>query len=150
MMNAPIMAQILSLASLSQLLTSLNHEGLAFTSLSGNLVLDGARLSVDHMRALGGSMGVTAHGWANLAERSMDLSGAVLPLYKVGEIVGKIPVLGKILVGEEGEGMVAMDYQLQGSFDQPKVAVKPASLLTPAALKNMLNKGEQAADEETP
>jgi len=80
----------------------------------------------------------------------MDFSGAVLPLYKMGDFVGKIPVLGKIMVGEDGEGIVAMDYQLQGSFEQPNVTVQPGSILTPAVFRNILHTGEEVLDEETP
>ena len=147
--KAPVMAQVLNLASFSQLSTSLKHEGLAFNSLSGDLVLDGTRLQTELLSMHGGSMGLTATGWVDLGEQSVNFSGAVLPLYKMADFIGKIPVLGKIMVGKDGKGIVAMDYGLEGSFAQPKVSVKPGSLLTPGVLKNVFHSGQEIEEETT-
>ena len=147
--NAPVMAQVLNLASFSQLLTSLNQEGLAFDSLSGDLVLDGTRLKTKLLSMHGGSMGLTATGWVDLGGKTLNFSGAVLPLYKMADFIGKIPVLGKIMVGKDGKGIVAMDYGLEGSFTQPKVSVKPGSLLTPGLLKNIFHSGKEMEEETT-
>jgi len=147
--KAPVMAQVLNLASFSQLSTSLNHEGLAFNSLFGDLVLDGARLKTELLSMHGGSMGLTATGWVDLGEQILSFSGAVLPLYKLADFIGKIPVLGKIMVGKDGKGIVAMDYALEGSFAQPKISVKPGSLLTPGVLKNVFHSGQEIEEETT-
>jgi len=58
-------------------------------------------------------------------------------------------VLGKIMVGKDGKGIVAMDYGLEGSFTQPKVSVKPGSLLTPGLLKNIFHSGKEMEEETT-
>ena len=145
--NAPLMTQLLSMASLTQLMHSLKNEGLEFSSVTGNITLDGSRLSIGKLRAVGGSMGLTADGWTDLQQHSLDFSGAILPLHVVSNVVGKIPLLGKIMVGDDGKGIVSMDYKLKGNFDQPKVSVQPGSLLTPGILKNLFNLGEKTVDE---
>ena len=127
----------------------LNQEGLAFTSLFGDLALDGTRLSTKLLHMDGGSMGLTATGWVDLHQQSMDFSGAILPLYKMADFVGKVPVLGKVMVGKDGSGIVSMNYKLAGTIDQPKVSVEPGSLLTPGLLKNIFHSGKEMEEETT-
>jgi len=42
-----------------------------------------------------------------------------------------------------------MDFTLKGGFDQPEVSVKPGSLLTPNALKNIFKAGEEDVDQDS-
>ena len=40
-----------------------------------------------------------------------------MPAYAVNRILGKIPLLGPILTGGEGEGLLAVTYTMSGSIE---------------------------------
>jgi hypothetical protein len=138
-LEAPLLAQVLSFSSLRQTLNTLNSEGLIIDSFFGDLLLSGDNLSSDLLRAHGGSVGATIKGSMALDEGAIDLQGSVIPLHKISNVAGKIPLLKHVLVGDDGEGIVALDYAVTGSFDKPDVKVNPGSLLTPGVLRDLFN-----------
>ena len=50
--------------------------------------------------------------------------------------------------GGEGEGLIAFNYAVKGSYDDPKVSVNPLSALTPGFLRGIFNAGEAKKPEE--
>ena len=84
-------------------------------------------------------MGATVKGTLNLDLASLDLSGSVIPLDKISTFVGKVPILKHVLVADDGQGIVALDYAVKGSFDKPDISVNPGSLLTPGALRDIFD-----------
>ena len=147
--EAPAFSEILNMASLSQMISTLKQEGLAFNSFSGDLELDGTRFSSEQMRANGGSLGLLAGGWIDLGEDSMDATGTVVPLHKLNDIVGKIPLLGKVVVGDDGAGIIAIDFTIKGSLDKPEIKVQK-NPLNPHLLKNLLNQQEKESATDPP
>ena len=135
MREAPGIAKVLNMASLTQISSSFKHTGLAFKSASGDLNLDGTRISIQQMRVKGGSLGLRASGWVDLKQQSMDLSGTIVPWSKITAAVGIVPVLGKVLTGKDGKGIMAIDYTLKGTIAKPEVSIKKAPL-TPDILKH--------------
>ena len=139
LVDAPITAQVLSFGSFYQALNTLNSEGLIISSFYGDLSLSGNTLSSNLLRAHGGTIGATIKGEINLDLKNLDLNGSVIPLDNISNFVGKIPVLKHVLVADEGQGIVALDYAVKGSFDKPDISVNPGSLLTPGALRDIFD-----------
>jgi hypothetical protein len=67
----------------------------------------------------------------------------VIPLDNISNLLGKIPVLKHVLVADEGQGIVALDYAVKGSLDKPDITVNPGSLLTPGALRDIFDFTEE-------
>ena len=82
-------------------------------------------------------------GWVDLKTQGIGLSGTVIPLSNINNIVGKIPLLGKVVVGKSGKGIMAVDYTLTGTLSQPKTSIRKESL-TPDVLEETL--GTDSAD----
>ena len=143
--NVPMVAQILNVASLNHPLKTLQESGLPFESFFGDLALSDKKLSTELLRAIGDTLGLTITGSLDLARGSLELEGGVVPLYKISKVMSKIPLLKNVLVGDDGEGIIALDYKVVGTIDNPEVSVNPGSLLTPGALRNIfdLDKKEQ-------
>jgi len=140
-MNVPMFAQVLSIASLNQVLKTMQSEGLAITSFHGKLKLSGEVLSSDLLRAHGGMIGATFTGSTDLGQRILDLRGSLLPLSRLNSTVRKIPLMDHVM-GTDGQGIIALDYTITGSIDKPKVSVKPGSLITPGALRHVFDRPE--------
>ena len=130
MKEAPAISSVLNLASLTQIISTLRQTGLAFNSASGDIQLNGSRLSSTQIRANGGSLGLLGGGWADLKTRNLELHGTVIPLNTINKLVGKIPLFGKVVVGKDGKGIMAVDFTVKGTVNQPETSIRKEKLTT--------------------
>jgi hypothetical protein len=135
--DAPVMAQLLSLASLTGISNVLGGDGLRFKRLTGDFTLANDVVSTDLFRAYGNALGLTAKGTVDFGKDDIEVEGTVVPAYTVNRILGEIPILGPILVGGKGEGIVAVVYGINGPLSDPRVSVNPLSVLTPGFLRGI-------------
>ena len=135
--RAPILAQMLSLASLQGLGDTLSGQGLRFSEVESEFAFRDGRLSLRRTRASGPALGLTVEGEVALGERVLDLNGVLVPAYRTNSLLGDIPLIGDILVGEEGEGIVGLNYFVQGPFSAAQVGVNPLSALTPGVFREI-------------
>ncbi len=142
LIKAPLFTQVLSFASLNQLVRTLNSEGLLIDSFFGDLRLSGERLSTDLLRAHGGPIGLTITGTMDLGQGKIDLKGGIIPFHQISYTLGQIPLLKNILVDDDGKGVGTLDYSVTGSYDKPEITVKPGSVLTPGALRRIFDLSE--------
>ena len=151
--NAPLLARILSVASLIGVFDLLKGEGLPFKELVVPFVKRGNVLEIDDARAYGPAIGFTFKGEVNLVTDSAKLEGTIVPAYTLNSIFGFIPILGPLLIGpDEGGGVFAMNYTLDGPLDDPVVRVNPLSALAPGFLRELfrLDSLGPADDEDQP
>jgi len=138
MVEAPLLARVFSVGSLTGLSDLLNGEGIEFDSAYGEFSFKDNVLMVTGVRASGPSLGITAQGEVIMgATGEVALNGAIAPLYQVNSILGNAPIIGDILVGKEGEGIFALSYQVTGEASAPYVVVNPLSALTPGIFRNL-------------
>nr|WP_246423805.1 AsmA-like C-terminal domain-containing protein [Roseospira goensis] len=135
--DAPVLARILSVAALTGILDELQGTGLSVSTLVAPFTYADSLLTLTEARANGPSLGVTANGTIDLAADGLDLEGVVVPLYLVNALVGNIPLVGDLLVGEKGGGVFAVAYRATGPIDDPAVSVNPLSVLTPGFLRGL-------------
>jgi hypothetical protein len=145
--DAPVLAQLLSLASFTGVGSVLSGDGLAFKRLVGKFKVEDGEVTTDLIRAYGGALGLTTKGTIDFRGDRVDLQGTVVPAYTVNRILGKIPLLGWLLVGGEGEGVVAVTYRIRGALDEPQVSVNPLSALTPGFLRGLFGVATSGGEE---
>ena len=148
MIDAPVLAEILLVASLTGIVDALSSDGIPFDRLVGDFTVDDGMIRTDLVRAYGGSLGITAKGEIDVDETDIDIRGTIVPIYGLNRLLGEIPVLGTILTGGEGEGFVAFTYDVTGDFDEPVVSVNPLSALAPGWLRGIFS-GEGRSEEPT-
>ncbi|HFB54738.1 MAG TPA: hypothetical protein ENJ46_02350, partial [Hellea balneolensis] len=137
--KAPAFTQILSLASLTGLASTLSGSGLAFTKLDLQFSMQNNQLKIRDGRASGAALGITGEGDIDLGKRIVDFDGVLVPAYGVNSVMGKIPVLGGVIVGKKGEGLFALNYAVKGPFAQTQISVNPLSALTPGFLRRVFD-----------
>ena len=139
--NAPILAQIISSASIIGLLDNLNGNGLLFTKIEGTFVYKEDKLTLKDGVAVGPSLGLTMNGFERYGKREnvVDVRGVVSPVYIINGVVKAIPIIGKIFGGEKGEGVFGVSYKVRGKSSNPKVLVNPLSILTPGAFRKIFS-----------
>ena len=82
-------------------------------------------------------MGISLEGRYQLASKNFDMNGVISPLYAINGIFEKLPIVGRLLGGKDGEGLIGFSYLLRGSAQAPKISVNPLSILTPGALREI-------------
>lgn len=139
LVNAPIFAQILSLASLQGLADALDGGGMNFKEFYAPFTYEQSILTLDDARMGGSSIGLTASGTVDFSDQSMTLGGVLVPSYAINSMLGEIPLLGDIIVGKKGEGIFALNYSVNGPFDKTQIAVNPLSAFTPGFLRRIFD-----------
>jgi hypothetical protein len=71
------------------------------------------------------SFGILSQGNIDLQSQTLDLNALVVPVNRIQRIVGKIPVLGKIL----GGSLVSIPVKIKGNISDPEV-----TFLSPSAV----------------
>lgn len=137
LVGAPILAKLLSVASLSGIGALLSGEGIPFSRLTADYVFADKKLQVKDLRAYGGAIGINAEGVYDFAADTLDVSGTLVPAYTLNSVLGNIPVLGKILLGGEGEGIFGANFRVAGPADKPAITVNPLSALAPGVLRKL-------------
>jgi uncharacterized protein YhdP len=134
-----VMAKILQQAKLEDINQLLSQEGIPFARFTGQMVLSDEGIQIEKARAYGAALGITAQGKIDLDAGKLDIEGTIVPAYVVSQIVGGIPLIGRILTGGEGEGLFAATYRAEGSLDDPQVSVNPLAALAPGFLRGLFN-----------
>jgi len=134
--DAPVLGSILTLGSLGGIVDLLRNEGMTFATVEGPFTYENGLLSTEGFRAVG-SIGITVTGELDQKSGEFDAFGTVIPSYTLNSMLGNIPILGRLLVGREGEGIFGFSYKAKGTKDKPDVSVNPVSALAPGILRRM-------------
>jgi hypothetical protein len=96
-------------------------------------------LNLKDTRAFGSAVGFTLEGNLERATKTANFTGTVVLAYTLNTALENVPVLGKLLLGGEGEGVFAIAFGLTGSLDEPRVTVNPLSALAPGFLRGLVS-----------
>ncbi len=98
---------------------------------------DQRRIIIKNMRLYSLAQGVTGTGVVDLENSTIDIRGAVIPLYTLSVVLGKTPILGPLLIGGEQDGLFGVGYNLTGDMEDPDINVDPLDAITPGFIKNL-------------
>ena len=85
--------------------------------------------------AVSDSLGLVMDGSIDRKKKIIDMEGEISPMHLVNAIIQKLPIIGNILVGGEGEGMFSIDFTLTGNQDDPDVDSVPLSIIKPRIIE---------------
>ncbi len=137
--DAPLLARILTIGSLTGMAELLNGEGISFALFDAPFCLRQGRLTIDRARTFGPALGITLTGVIDRRRESLDMNGTLVPSYTLNSVLGKIPLLGNLFVGREGEGVFAATFSVKGPASGPVVTVNPLSALAPGFLRGIVS-----------
>ncbi len=136
--DAPLLTRILSLGSLTGIADAMQGQGITFARLEIPYRIKSKVLVLTRARAVGDALGLTATGEIDFARERLRLDGTIVPANTINSLLGKIPLIGKILTGIEGEGVFAMTYGIRGPLNRPTVTVNPLTALAPGFLRDLI------------
>ncbi len=134
--DAPLLARLLTVASLTGLGNLLDGEGIDFDNLILPFSVEGKKLGLTDGLLRGSQLGLTTMGTIDFKSERMDLAGTVIPIYSLNRLLGKVPIIGRILTGADGPGAFAATYKIEGANNRPTVYVNPLSILAPGLLRD--------------
>lgn len=144
--NAPVLAQVLSVASFTGLADTMNGDGIRFSRSKVDLTMTPDRIEARNGIAYGPGLGLKVEGAYDRSSDLVDFVGLIAPAYSLSRLIDKIPVFGELLTGGEGEGLLATEFRVRGKLDDPKVAVNPLTALAPGFLRELVSTAERPAD----
>lgn len=144
--NAPLLAKLLNVMSLSGINDLLNNKGLSFKRARVRFVyIDRGQPATDRNQRVvqlsdgqtsGASLGLMFEGSIDLWRKVYDLNGTIVPVSDLNNLLEKIPLLGNVLTAG-GEGIFAATYKITGPQKDPDVSVNPLSVLAPGVLRKI-------------
>ena len=133
--NTPVLAKVLSVASLTGIVGMLSGEGIAFSHLDAPFEYKNKVLEVEDAKAFGNVLGITMSGTYNWNNEEIKGEGVIAPAYSINSFLGKIPLVGNLLAGKDGT-VFAANYSVSGTINDTDVSINPLSALSPGSLKD--------------
>ncbi|MEW6272818.1 MAG: AsmA-like C-terminal region-containing protein, partial [Thermodesulfobacteriota bacterium] len=139
--ESPTLARLLTLASLSGIVDVLRDRGIAFDSLTSGIAYDAGAVTFTDGVVTGPSLRLVMDGTIDGPRDNVAMNGTLVPpIYGLNELPGKIPIIGGLFRGQEGEGLIAIDFTVRGPVKDPSVSVKPLNSLAPGVLRKLVRK----------
>ena len=130
----PILVRLWSALSLRSIfsfsLPQLPRAGLAFSSLSGDLILEQGNLSTDNLSFIGEVVRLDTRGHSDLRRKTVDFITNVVPLRGITSVVEKVPLAGKLLA-RSADKLTTLPFQVQGPYADPRVRLRLIKKIVP-------------------
>ena len=138
--EVPILAKLLTLASLQGIADLLTGEGIRFTDFEMKFSNNKELMTIDEMYATGPAISLLMDGYIE-TKKLISLRGTLVPATTINRTIASIPLIGKILVGKKtGEGVFGVSFKVKGSPKDLKTTVNPVKTLTPRFITRTLEK----------
>ena len=136
----PVLAKILTLASLQGIADLLTGEGVRFTDFEMIYSNKGSLMTIDEIYAIGPAISIMMEGYVE-GKKLVSLRGTLVPATTINRTISSIPLLGDLLVGKKvGEGVFGVSFKIKGPPKDLKTRVNPIKTLTPRFITRTLEK----------
>ena len=136
----PILARLLTLASLQGIADIMTGEGIRFTDFEMKFSKEKNVMNIEEIYAIGPAISVLMNGYI-VDNELVSLRGTLVPATTINRSISSIPILGDILVGKKvGEGVFGVSFKIKGPPKELKTTVNPIKTLTPRFITRTLEK----------
>ena len=136
--EAPRAVKALSVLSLAGLYALVEGDGTAFGYGHAELETRGSFVNIKALKASGDAVAVSMVGIYDRTSKQVDVSGNLVPVSQISNIVGKLPLIGNVLTGLDNSGIFATQFRVTGLSDDMKTSVNPASI-APGLLRDLIS-----------
>ena len=136
----PALTKLLTLASLQGIADLLSGEGIGFDEFEMNFENQNNLTTINEIYAIGPAISILMDGYVE-KNKLVSLRGTLVPATTINKAIGTIPILGKILVGNQtGEGVFGVSFKIKGPPKDLETTVNPIKTLTPRFITRTLEK----------
>ena len=146
--NSSFLARLLQLASFTGLLEILTNEGIPFDRIIVNFTNKNSIINIEEAKFQGFSLGGNFKGVTELDKQKINLEGIIVPAYAINALLNKIPLIGQVITGIEGDGLIGVNFKVTGTYDEPEYNVNPLSILTPGILRSIFESFFEGNNED--
>ncbi|MDC0200297.1 hypothetical protein OAJ40_00260, partial [Candidatus Pelagibacter sp.] len=138
--EVPILAKLLTLASLQGIADLLTGEGVRFTDFEMIYSKTSNLITIDEIYAIGPAISIMMEGYVE-SKKLVSLRGTLVPATTINRTISSIPLIGNLLVGKKvGEGVFGVSFKIKGPPKDLKTKVNPIKTLTPRFITRTLKK----------
>ncbi len=138
--EVPALTKILTLASLQGIADLLTGEGIRFEDFEMNFENKKNLMTINEIYSIGPAISILMEGYIE-GKNLVSLRGTLVPATTINKAIGKIPILGEILVGKKtGEGVFGVSFKIKGHPKKLKTTVNPIKTLAPRFITRTLEK----------
>ncbi len=138
--EVPVLAKLLTLASLQGIADLLTGEGVRFTDFEMIYSNKDSLMTIDEIYAIGPAISLMMEGYVE-SNKLISLRGTLVPATTINRTISSIPILGDFLVGKKvGEGVFGVSFKIKGPPKNLKTRVNPIKTLTPRFITRTLEK----------
>ncbi|XDZ64999.1 AsmA-like C-terminal domain-containing protein [Alphaproteobacteria bacterium LSUCC0684] len=127
--EAPRAVRMLSVLSLAGLYSLLEGDGTNFREGSAMISVSPGVQKIHQARGTGEALAVDFVGIVDSDKRELEVSGALLPVYGITKLIGKVPLLREILTGIDNQGLFVTQFNITGPIDDPSSIVNASSII---------------------
>ena len=136
----PVLAKLLTLASLQGITDLLTGEGIRFTDFEMKFSNNKGLMTIDEMYSIGPAISILMDGYIE-DNKLISLRGTLVPATTINRTIASIPLIGNILIGKKtGEGVFGVSFKIKGQSNNLKTSVNPIKTLTPRFITRTLEK----------
>ncbi len=138
--EVPALATLLSLASLQGIADLMTGEGIRFDEFEMTFESKDKLININEIYSIGPAISILMNGYIQQDEL-VSLRGTLVPATTINNVIGKIKILGDILIGtKKGEGVFGVSFKIKGPPKNLKTTVNPIKTLTPRFITRTLEK----------
>ena len=140
MQEIPVLAKLLTLASLQGIADLLTGEGIRFTDFEMKFSNKDELMTIEEIYAIGPAISILMEGYIQ-RNKLISLRGTLVPATTINRTISSIPLIGNILVGKKvGEGVFGVSFKIKGPPGNLETTVNPIKTLTPRFITRTLEK----------
>tara|TARA_B100000131_G_scaffold310178_1_gene341573 strand:+ start:1949 stop:5584 length:3636 start_codon:yes stop_codon:yes gene_type:complete len=136
--DAPILAKLISTLSLTGILNLLEDEGIYFEESFAKINFNNGILNILKLEAVGEALAVSIEGWVDRKNDILQVHGTMAPATLLTKIFEQVPILSELIIGKDKAGVVLTEFKLDGSISKPLISFRPLSS-APGLLRDILN-----------
>ena len=127
--EAPTAVRMMSVLSLAGLYSLIEGDGTHFNFGRAHIETFVDRQIIHQARATGDALALDLVGVIRPETRELEVSGALLPIYGITKLIGKVPVLSEILTGVDNSGILVTQFTIDGTIDEPETSINLSSII---------------------
>lgn len=128
-----LMSKILTVTNLYRLFaaepTGFFEQGLSFNRLAVTMEIRDGRATFEDFLLESPSIQASAVGWYDVGEKTIDAVVVIQPLETIDRIIGLIPLVNWILLGQERR-LLVVSVKVQGAIEDPSIRLAPLDTIS--------------------
>ena len=138
--DAPFLANFITLFSLQGLAQKLKDGGIIFDSLKGKYEFSNDKLRVIDSLLKGSELGIQFDSVIGLKNDYFLTTGSVIPAYTINTLLTKFPIVGDIITaGSPEDGLIGAKFKVEKENGEYEISYNPISVFVPNLIKNFLS-----------